>query len=556
MLVISMLLLPIIAANAVFRFLHTSSGATLVHSFPLSRRTLFTGSFLSGLILSFAPVVLTMLAILPLCLPELKPAMHDRETLVAYFANGAFRYRTYTNTVLADVDVSAWLLMFCLILLVMFFIYALAMLASSLTGMGSAQTAVSFVLNFLPIFLFLIVTGYLSSFLIGFGGGASWQGAFLKLNPLVYVTSTGSEGVKGDGFPLLTIIIYLVIAIAIIVLARWLYAHKKLERAGNPISFHGAEAAINDLVTLVGMAGMGMVFAIMIGRYGSYNKAGLILGCVLGAVIVFMVVTMLSQKTPRVFTRTNLKAFGVFGIIGVLFIAFTAFDLTGYTDRVPEPEAVEKAGLTLSSYPFEYPYTNTYRFGAVLIETEDPDELTTINEFHRGLIGAEKASIKDWLDNQGNYGSVTQWNGSVKLVYELSGGRKMNREYSMPGTYTSDEVREELAGMPAFRRETTLQSIFGDGYLNIKSIKLDNRDITFVGSQARELAERMDMDYIRLSASELAERSPFGVEGGVTFSIEYYPVQDNPALRYGYGTVEYTVTKSWAETHAWLNKNI
>jgi len=564
MLVIVQLLLPIFAANAVFRYLYTSSSTTYMHAFPLSRRTLFKGAFFSGLILSFAPVVLTMLTVLPCIYYNIFTKAAGAVVSKVSFSNGAFHF---SNAYGILADFSGWFLFVCFGLLVLFFVYALAVFAAILTGSGSGQIAIAFVLNFVLFFVFIMAVGYMESFIIGFEN-ATWTDTFLYLNPLVYITTATNNS---DGVYLAALVIYLAAACLLVLAAGLLYKHRKLERAGSPICFSLAETAVTWLITLVGMAGMGIVFSLVMEGYAEYSKVGLVIGCVIGACLTFMVVTMLMQKTPRVFTLKNLKALGIYAIAGVLFVAFTAFDVTGFTDRVPNPERVGSVKLSFTSYPYQYPYDGGYSgIDSFDIEATSAYDLQAVSALYRGVTAAEKAYAK----NERRISKISSdWVGRVAFSYKLGGAAKLNRNFSLRRDYSDDALREGLAGMAAFREGVTIDRLIGYGnissvelyyieargeggyYFNDRTAKdLDTMLAKLPDDKIRELVQCMDRDFMRLSAQELAGTVNPVPQELAAFTIEYSKPSDVSERGYYTRSFNYTVTSSYPETLDFLRR--
>jgi len=552
------LILPVVAANAVFRYLYTSSGSTYMHAFPLSRRTLFKGSFLSGLILSVAPVLLTMFTVLPIvCMNTFFPL--GKKLSVVSFSEGALQL---TGTYNSTLELSGWFALALLGLLILFFLYALAAFAAILTGMGSGQIAISYVLNFILVFLCLIVVGYLDAFLIGFSSNLGAE-VFLAVNPLIYYTYHMNDA---GHFALGLIAVYFAIACFLVFAARKLYERRKLERAGSPICFSSAETAVIWLVTLVSMAGLGMAFSIAVGDYRVYSKVGLVAGCVIGACVAFMVMAMLTQKTPKVFTMKNLKAFGVFAIVGVLFIAFTAFDLTGFTNRVPDPERVQTVKLSFSTYPFPNPYREGYYgIDPFDVEVSSAQDINAAVAFHKGLIGAEKANMRGVRDDyvMGPY----NWGGRVTFAYKLGGAAKMGRSFHLQNNYANSELVEGLAGMTAFRESVTLDKLVG--YDNIIAVQFSNYDFRYDGeiysddifdkdadktpiqlsdAKIRELVQCLDRDFLSLSVQEIAGTALPMPEELIVFTFEYRKPDEINTRGYYTRIFTYVVTSSYSET--------
>jgi len=548
---------PIITACAVYRYMHTVSGTALIHSLPLNRRSLFTGSFLSGLILTLAPVILIFLLILPLYDFGPYPGWN-------HMLNEDFLYSVSQDGPYA-LD---WLFAFGLTLLVLFFMSALSALSASLTGNGISLMGITLVLNFIVFFIYLIVTGYLDTFLIGFSNMSQAQEEIIPLlNPLFFSVAMPYSFDYSFLGSLVFVIVYLGISCALVLAAYKLYKRKKLENAGRPLSFRFAEILITYLITLVCMAGMGIAFYFQNSGYGYYASSGidyalsiasLIIGSLIGAVLAFMVVTMLMQKTPRIFTKKTFKSFGIFCIVGAVFISSTVFDLTGYTNRVPVPGQVRTAELTFTAYPFMLPYKDLRSYELVndmTARAETNEEILALTDFHRGMIAHEKA----YRTSSSGRSEFSSWRGSASFVYDMYGPFRMYRTYDMHSNYSTMELREALATMTCFREGMTLERLVG--YENIAgfsvvdatgfSSKYKQEELKLFDAEMIALAKCMDNDFRSLSAAELAGKTP---DISLMFSIEVrYPKSGN--LR-GYNTYEinYVVTPSYTETLAWMDK--
>jgi hypothetical protein len=554
-LIIIEVVFPIVIACAVFRYLHTSSGTTLIHSLPLSRRTLFKGSFLSGLILTISPVITIFLAILPLY--NFAPYPGN------YYSNEDFFYSTtWEGPYFVD-----WLILLGMTLLVLFFMSALTALSASLTGNGVSLMAITLVLNFIVFFVYLIVAGYLDTFLIGFSNMSQGQEeVLLRLNPLFFSAAWPYSFEFGLLGSVLMIVIYLVIAAALVFAAYKLYKLKKLENAGRPLNFRFAEIIITYLITLVCMAGMGIAFYYQSSGYGYYVESyfdhvlaiiSLIIGSLIGAAVAFMVVTMLMQKTPRIFTKKTFKSFGIFLIIGALFIAFTVFDMTGYTNRVPTPGQVKTAEVTFSSYPFSFPYVSLWSYelrNDMTARAETDEEIQALTVFHRGMIEHEKA----YRSGSRGGSDYSSWRGDASFVYDLNGPFKLYRSYDLHSGYSNADLRESLAVMTCFREGMTLERIIGYEHIagftireskSTRDSDSSQQDIRLSDDEVIALARCLDNDFLRLSASEHTEKSP-----DVSFKLTIEARYPRSGNYHGYNTydIDYIVTQSYTETLAWL----
>jgi hypothetical protein len=423
------------------------------------------------------------------------------------------------------------------------------------------------------------VTGYLDTFLIGFSNISSLQeGILARLNPLFFTVGAPPGVETGLVEIIMMYVVYFVIACGAIAAAFLLYKRRRLERAGSPISFRFAEIIITDLITLVCMAAMGIAFfqQSFIYGYGNDGKSdyglailSLIAGCVLGAALAFMVVTMLAQKTPRIFTKKTFKDFGIFAVIGVLFISFTVFDLTGYTERVPGQASVKKAEMTLSQYPFMYPYEGLrsyYLLNDMKVEAVTKEDVKALIAFHRGLIENEKAYRYRYsrpfaglgaYDDNYKYDESDSWSGSAAIVYDQGGPFSMYRSYDFHYNYSNAELRETLAAMPAFRESMTLEKLAG--YENISAITVIeyeemNLKYKISSSDIAALAMHLDNDFRRLDAGVLMGRSANVINAPLKLQIEIRHSRGWDSGGFYTDTIGYTVTSSYTETLKWLGR--
>ena len=173
-----------------------------------------------------------------------------------------------------------------------------------------------------------------------------------------------------------------VLAVGFLTLALVLYRRRKLEWAGDFIT---SKAPL-------------WVFLILGSMYAA------IIVPVVGFVIAFFGILMLSERALKVFHKKNLIAFGITAAAVLLTIGMTALDITGITTRVPEVAQVESVTLNPQWDGSSTPLT-------------DPADIQTVLTAH------EYALVDRDPDEGGWYG--------LEVEYTLKDGSTMRRSYDM-----------------------------------------------------------------------------------------------------------------------------
>ena len=375
------LILPIIAANAAFKYLHSSNSVTVIHSMPFSRVKLFNSSMISGWLMSILPMMLTGLLLLLL-------------------AKGTYLEGTTENIYTAS-SCLVWILDSTVIIT---FIYSISVFAGIISGNNIIHILLSFFLNFVASILFAITSQYLHNFMFGYPVNASFDQLSIKLSPYIYsISEYSSKSIFLE-------ITYLISAIIIIAISLMLYKKIQLEREGDSLVFKNAGHVLSYIIAFFGMTLIGYYFAAISGSISEkYLKEFFVLGCIVGATIFFFISRMIIEKALKVFYKKNLINLGIFAIIGAVFLALTVFDVSGYSSRVPDV-------ANIKSVQVENIGTYSYK------STENIDQ----------IIALQKEIIKN--SNENNYSNSEGTFSSLQVTYTLKNGDKYTRTYNYTET--------------------------------------------------------------------------------------------------------------------------
>ena len=556
--------LPIIASVVVFRYNSSVGHTTIMHSLPMTKKTLFIGSYISGMIISLAPMILSAITLLPFI----------------DFSFGSFEITIAKYY--AQATMLAWLALIVAMLVIHLFVFSISAIAGMIAGNTALHVILSCVLNFVVLIFYALAIGYLSTFIIGFEASDTSGMIALHMHPLVLAVSSGdiySSNAFAGSFSALAAIIYIIVSIALAVCAALLYQKRKVERTGDSIVFHSAEHVITYLISLIGMAAIGILF------YSIYSDSlpPFFVGSFFGAVITFIIVSMILQKTPKIFNLKTVKRFGIFIIVAIVFISSTVFDITGYTNRVPSPASIRSGEIDFSSLPFTVPYSRYYD-ATFTISGENKEDVAIMIDFHKEAISASKLEREKRRNNpdgpyitnyaEKDYGYDIQmqnkytWRTNLTLDYNTGGLFNLHRNYYYDA---NEQTLEGLLALSDFKTTTSLSSAidfdnvisiaYSETYNSRLGESLPQFTLPLSTKQKMELLECFDKDYANLTYSQMIRNYE---DIMFEFEIEYknpanqsdsYYRGDSYYQEINKSHMNYAITEDFPKTIDWLKKN-
>ena len=398
------LLVPVVAAVVLYRYLHSPGSVTMVHGLPLTRAKIFNSNFLSGLILIVLPLIATTLILLLLVKPV--------------FAYGG------TEDLFTTTLVLQWLWQS---LIVVSSVYGIGVFAGVISGNTALHMLLGFGFNGLLPALYSVSVAYFSEFLFGFDGINRWIDLAAGIMP--YTKAIQIQG----SFSLGLTIYYIAFFLAVLVASALLYHKRHLEKAGDSLVFKSAGIVICYLIAFFGMSLMAFYFNTipLIQEIQSQGHMMFYFGLLVGIVIFLYIGRMIVTKTPRVFNRESLKHLVIYTVIALLFVVSIDLDFTGFEKRVPKPSKVDE--VVLSNLEFSEGYL---RYDPAFFNGPEYDErnesefvfndeknIAALTHFHQGL-------LDDRLELEKN---EKYWNSqSLGINYDRGGIFDLNRRYTIP----------------------------------------------------------------------------------------------------------------------------
>lgn len=432
------LIISIFLGTLLFRYIQTKEACDSIHSLPITRAVLFRTHILSGFIILFIPMLISMLIII----------------IIKAFIG--------VPVLFSVADIVKWSLISILFSIVFFII---TVFSGMLTGNSLLQALVATILLLLPAFLFVTIT-YNFEFLI-FGYISSLSDInWTILSPIIRVL-----GLETNKLSTIEIIIYVLLIIILTIFSEFLYKIRKLEMAGQSIAFTKLNYLFKYTAAFCGML-----------LFGSYFKASFnsvfsaYTGYVIGSFLCYFIAEMIINKTFWVFR--NYKGYLIFCLVFVFIITGIKTDITGFERYVPKAENIK--GVYFSGYGL-YNYS-IYRNKLIL---NNKDYIDNVLDLHKAIIKS-KDKVLNKQNNKNNQARL-----DATIVYILKNNKEIVRKYNI--------VRNDFFGYlkPIYENKEykeKKEKIFEVSYPNIKSIWIEREKSnmgTFIKQQ--DIKELIDL---------------------------------------------------------------
>ena len=408
------LIYAILCAMLVWSYLYNARSVGLMHTLPVTRKSLFVTDFLSGMAMMVIPYAVTGL----LC-------------ILISLAFGVLEPVGLLVTILGVLGES-------------FFYFASATLVAFMVGNVFALPAVYFLLHFLAVLLDWLLSMFAGNFI--FGLSSFYSGVVEFLSPTVYLMEqlhvvctyeevrAVTELTHTDGYlTKLTAVtlenawligVYALVGVVFLALAYVLYARRRSESAGDVVAVGWMKPVFRfGLASLAALLGGQALYALFWGSFqdGRYYDALPMTVCMLVAgAIGYYAASMLLAKSLRVF-RKSWKGLVLVAVGCVALCCVLRFDLLGVSRRVPEASQVEKVEF--------YAADNTY----TLYPGEDDALLEQVRTVHKAIV-ADQDYVRDY-QSEWRYADLdTVTETYIRFIYTLHNGLKVERRYSIPLT--------------------------------------------------------------------------------------------------------------------------
>lgn len=380
-----------------FWYLFNKRDSYMIHSFPVSRPSLFVTGIISSTIVVVIPIILT----------------GALTTIVAVAAGASYIHAIWY-----------WVFIECIASI---FYIGFSAFTMMLTGQGVTAIIFYWILNFVYIGMEFTFKLLLSTLSFGLGSivadirpNCLTPIAFIKSNcGIVYEVKWNEKwdkilqlDVSMQGTAI--IMGYLASGIALLVIAFLLYKYKKLETVNEfiaipfvkPIFSIGMSFFISVVLSVIVTA---TVISTLHPSYNTNYNICIICALILG-IIIFYVTQMIIAKSVRVFVKKNAMYCGIYSVCALAVLLGVRFDVLRIENKVPEISEIEWVGIA-----GDYAYV-----------LERPEEIATVQQFHKEIIG-DKKEIREM-------NSIVERNNETDseyftIKYQLKNGKTISRSY-------------------------------------------------------------------------------------------------------------------------------
>ncbi len=454
---------PVFLAVLLFMYLHSGRATATIHSLPVTRNQLFFTHCAAGIMLLTVPVIITGLALMAV----------QQTTLLRdiYSVGNILSWMGYT-----------WLFN------MLFF--ALTVFVGMFSGNPITQGVFTYILIALPYGLYELLRYNLSLLLFGYSNANLHQNLIDSLPIYALLSAYVGEGRFTGGH----IAGALIITAIIFALALLSYRARKLEAAGDVVTF--------SIVRPIFKYGVTICFMLLVGAYfasvSEESLAVLVFGYLFGSFLGYVIAEMLLKKSFRIWRR-GYKGYLAYALIVVVALFAVQSDVFGFVHRVPDPGDVEEVyfGPTIHTWVQMHKSTNDASGSEWELNGDmsgwvfkAPENISHIADLHSQIILEE--------DHEGSR--------SQFIVYSLKNGKNLVRQYTidekkfaclLKPIYESTEYKE--ARFPVFRQTSK----------DVKMIEIDDSRtpkeplILAQDTEISELMERLRQDIRDLTFDEM-----------------------------------------------------
>lgn len=377
-------------AALVFKYLHRTRDAYMMHAFPMTRRCQFITNAVSGLLFWLVPTLFNALCTLGI--------------LAIHGVTGCGG--------VVWVLLGKWLLAFLCF-------YGIAVFAMQLSGNSFIAVMSYGALNFMFLAVPLLVLLLVGAYFKGFDYVVS--DSIQRLAPIIGMLAGIDYAAAG------LLWVYGGVGLALLLLSWLLYRFRHVERAGDAMVYPWARIAFRLLFTLCVTLGFGWVLASIFGVVRNGSGDGFLPYALIGCVLGWFGSSMMLERTVKVFRNKKVwLGFAAFAGVLVLTVLSLKYDVLGFQRRVPETAKVESVEIwTAGSYGEAD--TDCIRLTA-------PADIDVVRSFHAKALhsSAVERSSRELFGYDG-YG--------VHICYHLSNGSTLRRVYE-PGFSDCEGIRE------------------------------------------------------------------------------------------------------------------
>lgn len=419
------IMISLICAMLAFRYLYLARSTNMIHSLPIRREGLFCTQYIVGLAMMIVP----NLGILLL-------------TLMASALHGFFY----------PLPVLLWFLSQSALC---FFFYSFAVFCGMLTGSLGGQPIYFILLNFLAMFVSMVLEPLFTLFYVGYSSSTlitGWPrsltpvysltlGALIEATPLID-QSTGlyvDYSYQMNNPPLFWA--YMAVGLVLTVLSLLIYRHRHLEGVGEAVSLKFMRPIFRICIAVIGGMALGIGTILFLDFTNEDLTRTLFVPCsLLWGLIFFFVAEMMLQRKTKVWHHWRKCAVSLLMIL--MIYGLLILDLTGFEEKIPARDEIRQISLAgLDGLLYDSAADLSY-----LVQNEEEG---VSQELYDLVVGLHQSSL---AANREEHFVMYPTNPSIHITYRLHSGDSLTRHYYVPLSHSQAQTQ----GTPSYYQDQIL----------------------------------------------------------------------------------------------------
>ncbi|WP_141433543.1 DUF6449 domain-containing protein [Bacillus sp. 03113] len=369
------MIIPVLLAVFLFRFLHVKQQADFIHSLPINKEKIFHHYALFGLGILLTPIILTGTLIL---------VLHRTLQLEIYFGIH---------------DIFYWMGV-TILFNILFFLAAV--FVGMFTGISAVQGVLTYIFLFFPAGMIVLLFYHASFLFTGFPIDYFTQKYSHLLFPITY-----TQLINGSHLTWKVAFGYLLASIVLYYFSLYFYKKRKVENASQAIVFSSLKEVFKYGTTFCTM-----LFGAMYFREVQGQLSWTLFGYISGAVIGYFIAEMVLLKTWRVFK--HVKGLMIYSIIIVALSIGTQWMFSSYEKKVPKINTVQSVLFT------EFLPERNQKEAAIYmpISLKETRNIQAVLDLQQRIVSEKAKQYQATTDQQSYY-----------FEYQLKNGKKQIRQY-------------------------------------------------------------------------------------------------------------------------------
>jgi len=413
-------LAAVLCAMSVFSYLFTGRNSNMMHTYPVSRVSLFVTNYVTGILFLLIPVLLSALL-----------------TLAVGAAHGA----------LSSSVVKYGLLWMATVSVENLFFFSMAVCVLMFAGNIIAVPVLYLILNFLYEGCIFIAETMVSTICYGLEP-MRLRGLLGVFTPIIYLIRVGVHEISCNGSDVQgtldrmnTLPGYFAAAVLFAVIALAAYQKKHIETAGDVITVKWLKPIFRWGAAVCTSALGALFFSSLL-----YNDSFFVIISIVAVIgiFVFFFAQMLLERSVHIFTKNRIRECVIYtAVVCVCYLALD-MDVLGLEKKIPAVNEIQAVRTR----------------GSIQLLGQDEEEISWVHDIHSQII-ASRTELKRRADDN------IQMIEYLSLEYLLKDGSTFRRSYKIPAADEAGSVSAQIQDY-ANKPEVILKRLFGIHYPDIE----------------------------------------------------------------------------------------